>query len=398
MNDALVDLSRRLVAIDTTSAKSNRPLVDVLADRLDAHGFRVRLQAWQADGVDKANLVAIGGPAEEGGLIVSGHTDTVPFERQPGWTRDPLALEIGDERVYGRGTTDMKVFIAQAVEAARTIDRARLRRPLAFVFTADEEVGCLGAARLAPELAALLDGAPLPKCCWIGEPTSWQIYHAHKSYAVFDVHVRGRGGHSGLPEAGISAIGAAGAVLGEIGLYQQELRARPSAAFAEVFPDAPFTTVNFGTIAGGSAANMIAEECVLRVSTRGLPDGDPLDAYREIQRRLREIEARDFATASGRAEISLGEPLAVPALHAPRGTALERALLAELGERPVRGALLGADGCRWQSLGVASLICGPGDFAEAHQPDESLSREAFETGAERIRSVVSSLLLSLDER
>ncbi len=398
MSGALVELSRQLVAIDTTSANTNRPLVDLVADRLDALGFCVRLQEWQVDGVAKANLVAIVGPREEGGLIVSGHTDTVPFERQPGWTRDPLVLEIDDERVYGRGTTDMKVFIAQAIEAARTIDRAKLRRPLAFVFTADEEVGCLGAERLTPALAALLDGAPIPKLCWIGEPTSWQIYHAHKSYAVFDVRIRGRGGHSGLPEAGVSAIGAAGAMLAEIGLYQQELRAKPATAFTEVFPDAPFTTLNFGTISGGSAANMIAEECVVRISTRGLPDADPLDPYREIERRIRSIDARDFATESGRAEISLGEPLSVPALHAPRGTVLEQALVAELGDRPVRGALLGADGCRWQSLGIASLICGPGDFGEAHQPNESLSREAFETGADRIRAVVSRLLFSLDER
>jgi acetylornithine deacetylase len=209
MNSHLVDLARRLVAFDTTSARTNVPLIEFVAERLDSIGFRVARQSWTSGGVDKANLVAVAGPAEPDGLIVSGHTDTVPFADQPGWTREPLALEIEDERVYGRGTTDMKVFIAQAIEAARTIGVANLARPLVFVFTADEEIGCLGAERLEPELIGLLGDVPLPKLCWIGEPTGWEMYHAHKSYAVFDVRIRGRGGHSGLPDAGVSAIGAA---------------------------------------------------------------------------------------------------------------------------------------------------------------------------------------------
>ena len=394
MNTHLTDLARRLIAFDTTSAKTNVPLIDVVAERLEAIGFRVSRQSWTTDGVEKANLVAVAGPAEPGGVIVSGHTDTVPFADQPGWTHEPLALEIGDERVYGRGTTDMKVFIAQAIEAARTIGVANLARPLVFIFTADEEIGCLGAERLAPELTALLGDVPLPSVCWIGEPTSWEIHHAHKSYAVFDVRIRGRGGHSGLPDAGVSAVGAAGAVLAEIGRYQQELRAQPSSAFAAVFPDAPFATVNVGTIHGGSAANMIADACAIRLSTRSLPDADPLAAYREIGRRLQALDARDPATSSGAAEVSLSEALAVPALHSPRDTSLERALVAELGERDVRGALLGADGCRWQSLGIASLICGPGDFREAHQPNESLSRQTFESGPTIIAAVVRRLLCS----
>ena len=393
MSDAVLDLTRRVVAFDTTSAKTNLPLIELLADRLDALGCRVRTQTWDVAGVTKANLVAILGPAEADGLTVSGHTDTVPFEGQPGWTRDPLALEVGDDRVYGRGTSDMKTFIVHTIEAARSIDAAKLRRPLVFAFTADEEVGCLGAARLAPEFAALLGGAPLPTLCWIGEPTSWEIFHTHKSYALFEIRVRGRGGHSGLPEAGTSAIGAASAVLAEIGRYQAELRANPSPAFTRIFPDSPYTTVNFGTIHGGTAANMIAEDCKLYVSTRGLPDLDPLDPYREIERRLAAIEARDPASPTRAAEITLGEPTAVPALLAARGTALERALMARLGEREVAGALFGADGCRWQALGVNSLLCGPGDFAEAHQPNESISRTAFETGADVIRSVITSLLL-----
>jgi len=391
--EPVADLTRRLVACDTTSAKSNVPAIELLADRLESSGFRTRVQAWEADGVAKSNLVAAAGPAEPGGLIVCGHTDTVPWERQPGWTRDPLALEIGDDRVYGRGSSDMKSFIAQAVVAGGAIDRSALRRPLILLFTADEEVGCLGAARLAPELARLLGEIPLPTLCWIGEPTSWEVFHAHKSFAAFDVVVHGRGGHSGLPELGLNAIGAATSVLAEIGRYQSELRANPSPAYRDIFPQAPHATLNVGTIAGGAAANMIADECTIRLSTRALPDADPLEPYRELARRLAAIDARDPAAPAYRAEISLGEPLVVPGLLAPRGTELEAALCDRLGTDSVRGALLGADGCRFQSIGVRSLICGPGDFAEAHQPNESISRRAFEQGVHIVRSVVERLCI-----
>ncbi len=214
MSDELLELTRRLIACDTTSALTNLPAIDLLADWLDSRGFRTRRQSWESAGVAKANLVAFAGPPVPGGLIVSGHTDTVPWQEQPGWDRDALVLEVNDERVYGRGSSDMKVFLAQAAIAASEVGVARLVRPLVLAFSADEEVGCLGAERLAPALAELLGELPLPTLCWIGEPTSWEIHHAHKSFAAFDVRVRGRGGHSGLPQLGVNAIGAAAAVLG----------------------------------------------------------------------------------------------------------------------------------------------------------------------------------------
>jgi acetylornithine deacetylase len=394
LNEGLVDLTRRLIACDTTSALSNLPAIDLLADWLDSRGFGARRQCWASGGVPKANLVAFAGPPVAGGLMISGHTDTVPWQEQPGWARDALVLEVGDERVYGRGSSDMKVFLAQAAIAATEVGVARLTRPLVLAFTADEEIGCLGAERLAPALTELLGELTLPTLCWIGEPTSWEIHHAHKSFAAFDVRIRGRGGHSGLPQLGVNAIGAAAAVLAEIGRYQSELAAHASPEFAAVFPEAPYTTINLGTIRGGSAVNVIADECVLRVSARTVPAVDPLEAYREIGRRLSVLDARDPASPSRRAEVSLGEPMIVPAMQTPRGTALEQVLCERLRKRNVTGALLGADGCRFQAIGVQSLICGPGDFGEAHQPNESLSRRAFEEGVAVIRSIIERLCVA----
>jgi acetylornithine deacetylase len=391
MNGELVDLARRLVACDTTSARTNLPAIELLAGCLEGHGFRPRVQSWEVGGATKANLVAAAGPPEPGGLIVCGHTDTVPWEGQPGWNRDPLRLEIGDQRVYGRGTSDMKVFLAQAVVAAGAIEVSRLRRPLVLAFTADEEVGCVGAERLAPDFGGLLGDRPLPRLCWIGEPTSWEILHAHKSLSIFDVTIRGRGGHSGHPALGVNAIAVAARVLEVINRHQQELRAAASSGFAETFPEAPYSTLNVGIIRGGTAVNMIAEECVLRLSTRGLPDADPLEIHRELRHRLAVLDSRDPAFPGVAAAIEVGDPLVVPAMSTPRATALERALFERLAETTARGSLLAADGCRFAPLGVATLICGPGEFAEAHQPNESISRRAFEEGADVIHAVVERL-------
>ena len=261
----LVELSTELVAANTVSHRGSRAAMERLADRLGSLGLEVRLQTWGEGAEEKANLVARAGPPEPDGLILSGHLDVVPFADQPGWTREPLALAFEGDRVYGRGTTDMKVFLAQCVDAMRRIDLDQLRRPIVLLFTSDEEVGCQGAARLVPELDTLLGEIPKPRLCWIGEPTSWEVFHAHKGVVSFGVEVFGKGGHSSLPEAGVNAISVAAQLLARIGEIQQELRQRPSAAFAEIFAEAPYTTLNFGTIRGGSALNMIADSCAFTV-------------------------------------------------------------------------------------------------------------------------------------
>jgi acetylornithine deacetylase len=321
------------------------------------------------------------------GLIVSGHLDVVPFADQPGWTRDPLRLSFEGDRVYGRGTSDMKVFLAQCVAAARQLDLGRLRRPLVFLFTADEEIGCLGAARLVPELDALLGAVPKPALAWIGEPTSWRVLHAHKGVAAFAVSVRGRGGHSSVPGAGVNAIAIAAQAMAVVGELQAELRSRPRSEFARLFPEAPYTTLNFGTVQGGTATNMIAEQCTFTLSYRPLPDEDPLFVQREVERRLAERVLRDWGSEVA-AEISVSPAVVAPGLHSPTGTKLEQALRDRLGTGEAGGAPFCTDGGRFAAAGIASLICGPGDLAEAHQPDESIARVAFEAGTEHVLRVV----------
>ncbi len=271
MNDYLYEVAKRLVAFDTVSAKSDRDAMEYIAGQLVPRGFKTAIQPVELFGVEQANLVAWIGPPRADGLIISGHVDVVPFEGQPGWEREPLKLELAGERIYGRGTTDMKGFIAQCLDAARTLDSSRLTRPLVFVFTASEEVGCLGAKSVAPALKQILGETPVPRLAWIGEPTSWEVSRAHKSIVSFGVTVSGIGGHSGAPARGVNAIAVMARVIDTIGRYQQELAARRPAEYAEIFPDAPHDVLNFGTVHGGIALNMIAEECKLRISYRTLP-------------------------------------------------------------------------------------------------------------------------------
>ena len=384
------DIAARLVATDTVSSRGNAALMGELGDRLASAGFAVRLQRWGEGASAKANLVAVAGPPEPDGLVLSGHLDVVPFADQPGWTRDPLHLVFDGDRVYGRGTSDMKVFLAQCVEAATQLDLAALRRPVVLLFTADEEIGCLGAARLVPELDALLGGVPRPALAWIGEPTSWRVLHTHKGVVAFAVTVRGRGGHSSVPTAGVNAIAVAAQALAVVGELQGELRRRPRREFAELFPDAPYTTLNFGTVQGGTATNVIAEQCKFTVSYRPLPDEDPHAVQREVKQRLTERVFRDWGSEVA-AEIMVSEAVVAPGLLSPTGTPLEHALRERLSAGAPGGAPFCTDGGRFATAGIASLICGPGDLDQAHQPDESVSRAAFESGAGHILQVIARL-------
>lgn len=391
MHSYLYEVLERLVAFDTVSTNSDIPAVQYLADCMERHGFKAELHRFETGGVQQANLIAWAGPPRPDGLVISGHIDTVPVEGQPGWERDPFKLEIARDRIYGRGTSDMKGFLAQCVEAARVFDRSRLERPLVFVFTADEEVGMLGAQRVAPALQQILGEIPRPQLTWIGEPTSFAVLHAHKSIVAFEVRVRGRGGHSGVPERGVNAIAVMGKVIDTIGALQAERRAVRSDEFAAVFPDNPYDVMNFGTIAGGIASNVIAEECSLRVSYRALPKTDPLEIYREVGKRIAKIDPHDYGSHNFAATIEVGKPMTAPAMFSPRGTPLEKALFEITGATTAQGAPFATDGAWFAGAGMTSLICGPGEYDQAHRPNESIGRMAFERGPGLILDVIGKI-------
>ncbi|MCP3984317.1 MAG: acetylornithine deacetylase [bacterium] len=391
-NRYLYEVAEHLIEADTVSHRASAPTLEMLADHLDGMGFSVHLQRWE-DG-RKANLVAVAGPPREGGLVLSGHVDVVPFDGQPGWSREPLALSREGDRLYGRGTTDMKGFLAQCLAAAKRLDLTALERPLVLLFTSDEEVGCQGGARLAEALPELLGLCPTPGLAWIGEPTSWKVFHAHKGVAGFVVEVRGEGGHSSRPQEGVNAIAVAAKAVARIGELQQVLvQEGGSAEMRRLFPDAPHATFNFGTIEGGTAANMIAEVCRFTVSYRALPDQDPVALHQRAKEVLADLDPRDWGSPSRQAEIVVSEPFIAPGVLSERGTPLEEALFAELGACEAGGAPYCTDAGHFARAGMECILCGPGDLGEAHQPDESISRAAFEAGPDHIEAVVRRLLV-----
>lgn len=389
----LYEVLDRLIAFDTVSSNSILPAVEYLADQMISHGFNTSIHRIDVLGKPQANLVAWTGPPSADGLIITGHLDTVPVEGQPGWEHDPFRMQIDGDRIFGRGSSDMKAFLAQCADTVRTLEKERLKRPVVFVFTADEEVGMLGARELAPGLQRLLGDVPQPRLAWIGEPTSYAVLHAHKSICTFEVRVRGRGGHSGAPNQGVNAISVMGKVIEALGHLQADRRAVESAEFADIFPESPYDVMNLGTVRGGLATNVIAEECLLRASYRSLPKTDPLALYGEIQRRLAAIDPHDYASGRSTAAIELDLLLTAPPMWSERGSNLEKVLFEVTGERAARGAQFATDGAWFSGAGIQCLICGPGDYQQAHQPNESIHREAFERGPSIIGRVIERMCM-----
>jgi acetylornithine deacetylase len=221
------------------------------------------------------------------------------------------------------------------------------------------------------------------------------VFSTHKGIVVFTVTAHGVGGHSSLPERGVNAIAVMARAIQCIGEYQAELRAAAPGASAADFPDCPYVPLNLGRIQGGTASNMIADRCTVTVSYRPSPDADPTAVHAEIVRRLAAADLRDPGSPNAHGRIEVGRPKVVASMRSPRGTPLEAALTAVLGGGGgAAGAPFATDGGELERGGIASLICGPGEIEQAHQPDESVSRAAFERGVDVIQTIIGRLCCS----
>jgi acetylornithine deacetylase len=394
----LWEISRRLVGFDTVSEHSNLNAAQYLANYLEESGFTVRQYEELDAGVQKAMIVAWAGPAVHDGLIISGHIDVVPFAGQPGWQTDPLTLTLGSngQHIFGRGVSDMKVFLAQAVLAARKHPLDELKRPLVFIFTCDEEVAVQGSERLVRVLPDYFRDFPLPKIALIGEPTNFEVYSAHKGYATFDILVHGKGGHSSVPGHGLNAIAKMADVIHEIEEMNHNLQQQASPDNRWLFPESPTSVFNCGLIHGGLAPNMIAETCRLTTSIRVAPGDNAEEIVKELQKRLDQAigkEMRKFAPDCG---IFVENFIAVPPVRSPTEGPFCDLLSRVMGKRPERGAAFSTDGGHFQVLGITPYVCGPGLISEAHKPNESLPVANFFTGLERLETLIYEWCISED--
>ena len=348
---------------------SNRPLIDLLAGWLESAGFRVEILPIPGH-PDKANLLGTLG-AGPGGLVLAGHTDTVPFDA-PLWSHDPLKLTEADGRYYGLGTADMKSFLALAIEAARGLSPADLKRPLMILATADEESAMTGARALVDS------GRPLGRYAVIGEPTGLRPVRLHKGVMGESVRLIGRSGHASDPSLGNNALEGMHAALTAILAWRDELqRAHRHPAFP-----VPYPTINLGHIHGGDNPNRICGECELHLDLRVLPGLDPVELRAELARRV-------AAVAEGRGLAWSVEPLfaPIPPVETPADSEIVRAG-EELTGHAAEAVSFGTEAPFFDRLGMQTLVLGPGDIAQAHQPDEYLALERIPPTLDLLRALI----------
>ena len=374
----LLERIRQLIATPSVSSvspqfdQSNRPVIDLLANWLEDAGFAVRIEPLP-DWPGKANLIATLGSGP-GGLVLAGHTDTVPFDAGR-WRFDPFGGVIADERMYGLGSADMKSFLALAIEATREFAAGDLRQPLVILATADEESSMCGARALAAA------GEPLGRYAVIGEPTGLKPVRMHKGILMEAIRLEGRSGHSSNPALGVNALEGMYAVIGELLRWRAELQARYRNPLFEI--EVP--TLNLGHIHGGDNPNRICADCELHIDIRPLP-GMTLDGLREeLQSRLQRRLA-DSALQLSFLPLFPG----IEAMETPASAVIVRAT-EELIGIPAGVVGFGTEGPYLNALGMETVILGPGSVDCAHQPDEFLPLAAIQPTLDILQGLIQRL-------
>lgn len=352
-------LVEKLIAFDTTSRGSNLALIDFAQELLEAAGGRCR-RTYDKSGL-KANLFASLGPDGPGGYVLSGHSDVVPVDGQD-WSSDPFAPEIRDGRLYGRGAADMKGFLGTALTLLPDMARAKLKRPLHFALSYDEEVGCAGVQGLLDDL----DRAGIrPALALIGEPTEMKIVGAHKSGAVIRTSCIGHEGHSSAPDKGASAVMMAGAFVAYLDQLGDELKGDRDERF-----DPPYSTVQANVIDGGTAVNVLAREAHVTWEYRALPDRDceaiVAHATRHAEHAILPKYRRHAPDARFETEVKASYPGLVLDADSPAVT-LAREIS---GLNAVQAVAYGTEAGLFQRAGIPAVICGPGSIEQAHKADE----------------------------
>jgi acetylornithine deacetylase len=376
------DMLARLVAFDTTSRNSNLELIDFAQDWLTRHGATVRVSR---DAVKpKANIHAIIGPDVAAGIALSGHVDVVPVDGQA-WSNDPFTLREADGRLYGRGACDMKGFVAACLAAVPDLAARRLARPIHLFITYDEETDMGGARRLIEDIA---ESGRRPAMCIVGEPSLMQPILAHKGRLALKVSARGLAGHSSEPGKGVNAIHAVAAAIAYVAAEQR--RFAVEGPFVAGF-DPPHTTPHVGTVLGGSILNIIPEHASFVMEWRCVPGDDP---HAEVARLRRFVES-EIEPAMKAVDPSTGFSFEViddiPGMALDADHALATLTKRLAGFNSAGKVSYGTEGGLYQEAGIPTIVCGPGDIAQAHKPDEFVARAQLDACDAFIRRLADHL-------
>lgn len=376
-------LMEKLVSFPTVSRDSNLPLVDWVEEYLNSHGITAH-RNYNEDN-EKAALFAHVGPDVAGGLVLSGHTDVVPVDGQP-WADDPFKVVERDGKYFGRGTCDMKGFDALAIWALVEAQHRGVKRPLQLALSYDEEVGCVGAP---PMIDRMLEVLPKASAVIVGEPSMMKAVTGHKGGQGFWTHVIGFEVHSSIMHTGVNAIMYGAKLIEWANQVNAENMARPPGPLAAMF-DPPWTTAHVGVISGGTAHNITAKDCRFGMDFRAVP-GETLSDWRDLYlARVKQVEAQMQAVhPSTRIEIT--EKFEVPALKPETEGEAEILVRAITGDNGGHVVSYGTEAGQFQERGYSAVVCGPGDIAQAHQPDEYISKAQFEAGHDFMRRLLERL-------
>lgn len=383
------EMLERLVAFPTVSTASNLDLIEFARDYLAGHG----VESWVTpdETGDKANLHALIGPPEPGGVILSGHTDVVPVEGQA-WSTNPWKVTERDGRLFGRGTCDMKGFDALALALVPDMLKAGLRRPIQIALSYDEEIGCFGAPRMISRMAREL---PKAGAVIVGEPSMMRVVTGHKGMIGFFTDVHGFEVHSSLCHTGVSAVMYAARLIDWHRRRQDESMAEIAALPADApqkIHEPPFTTLHVGTVQGGIAGNITARHCRFSTDIRFVP-GESAEMWLERYNAVcGELQA-EMRAVHPEARIEVTERTFNPALREePEEDAVSERLCRRLsGDNGRHAVSYGTEAGQFQEKGFSTCICGPGDIEQAHQPDEYVSVAQFEAGEAFLRRLIDDL-------
>ena len=377
-----VGLLRTLVGFDTTSRESNLQLIEFVRDYLA--GFDVPCELIYNAERSKANLFATIGPAEQPGIVLSGHTDVVPVDGQP-WTVAPFELSEHDGKLFGRGTADMKGYIACVLGLVPALVAAELRMPVHIALSYDEEVGCLGVRSLLAEL----EQRPVkPLLCIIGEPTELKPVLGHKGKLAMRCDVHGHPCHSAYAPLGANAIEYAAELIGELGRIGQQLKAPEH--HDERF-DPPYSTVQTGVISGGKALNIVPADCRFDFEIRTLPSQDPTQVAQQLQAYAEQQVLPRMRAVSEHSAIRFSELSAYPGLATDAQSQAAELITAFCGSQEFGTVAFGTEGGLFDAAGIPTVVCGPGSMDQGHKPDEFVSRAQLDACDAMLQRMLASI-------
>ncbi|MEE2745530.1 MAG: acetylornithine deacetylase [Pseudomonadota bacterium] len=374
-----LEMLRNLVAFDTVSANPNEMMIRYIVDYLEGHGIPSNVKQGEEPG--KLDLIATIGPNIEGGLVLSGHTDVVPVEGQD-WFCEPFDMTEKDGKLYGRGTCDMKGFLAVVLALVPEMLQAKLVRPLHFVFSYDEEVGCLGAPGL---ISRLIKEVPMPLAAIVGEPTSMRLVNAHKGVSIFETRVVGKPAHSSQTQLGVNAITAAADCITFLRSMAEKFKKQEK---LDDRMEPPYNTINIGMIDGGTALNIVAGECKFTWGFRSIGKKDATSLINDFERYCnQQVLPAMRAVASG-SDIFTKRLAVIPPLLPVEDNPAEELVRVITGQNKADGVAVAAEAGMFQESGIPAVICGPGSIEQAHKPNEFVEVNQIKVCIDFIRNII----------